>query len=175
MTKISTQDPNYDWAQKHIADFERYLAEQCRPYFEEVAAEDSSKFMAPMWWSVGYVILRGLADKQSVSADDTDTLIDRAMLLLELLTHSQHLAFHEIRQKFILPMAKALNIERDNDAINRHILKSIAFIVFSLRDGETLTIPALTGPDGITLKREGARKVRVPSIAKDVQIQDAVP
>lgn len=175
MRTKSTQDPNYDWAQKHIADFERYLAEQCQPYFEEVAAEDSSKFMAPMWWSVGYVILRGLADRQSVSADDTDTLIDRAMLLLKLLTHSQHLVFHEIRQKFILPMARALNIERDNDAINQHILKSIAFIVFSLQDGETLTVPDLTGPDGITLKRERAGKVQVPSTAKDVQIQDAAP
>ena len=129
--------------------------------------------MAPMWWSVGYVILRGLADRQSVSADDTDTLIDRAMLLLELLTYSESVAFHEIRQKFILPMAKALNIETDNDAINRHILKSIAFIVFSLRDGETLTIPALTGPDGITLKREGAGKLHAPSVTENKQIQNA--
>ena len=91
-----------------------------------------------MWWSVGYVILRGMADKQSVSADDTDTLIDRAVLLLELLTYSQHPIFHEIRQKFVLPMATELNIDEDNDAINQHILKSIAFVVFSLRDGENL-------------------------------------
>ena len=154
MAKTGKQDPNYDWAQKHIADFERYLTEQCQPYFEEVAAEDSSKFMAPMWWSVGYVILRGMADNQSISADDPDTLIDRSMLLLELLTYSQHPVFHEIRKRFVLPMAQALNIDKDNDGINQHILKSVAFIVFSLQDGETLTVPNLTGPDGITLKRE---------------------
>lgn len=175
MAKTGTQDPNYDWAQKHIADFERYLTEQCQPYFEEVAAEDSSKFMAPMWWSVGYVILRGMADNQSISADDTDTLIDRSMLLLDLLTHSRHLVFHEIRQKFVLPMAQALNVDKDNDAINQHILKSIAFVVFSLQDGETLTVPDLTGTDGITLKREGTGKARAPSTAEDRQIQDAAP
>ena len=175
MAKTGTQDSNYDWAQKHIADFERYLAEQCQPYFEEVAAEDSSKFMAPMWWSVGYVILRGMADKQSISADDTDTLIDRSMLLLELLTHSQHPVFHEVRQKFVLPMAKALKIDKDNDAINQHILKSVAFVVFSLRDGETLAVPDLTGTDGITLKRERVGNTHVHSTAEDRQIQDAVP
>ena len=175
MGKIGKSDPNYDWAEKHITDFERYLAEQCQPYFEEVAAEDSSKFMAPMWWSVGYVILRGMADKQSIPADDTDTLIDRAMLLLQLLTHSQHLVFHEIRQKFVLPMAKALKIDKDNDAINQHILKSIAFIVFSLEDGETLTVPALSGPDGITLTREGTANARVTSTARERQIQNAAP
>ena len=173
MGKIGKPDPNYDWAEKHITDFERYLAEQCQPYFEEVAAEDSSKFMAPMWWSVGYVILRGMADKQSVSADDTDTLIDRAVLLLELLTYSQHPIFDEIRQKFVLPMASKLNIDEDNDAINQHILKSIAFVVFSLRDGETLTVPDLTSPDGITLKREGAVNARASSTAQDKQIQEA--
>ena len=42
MGKIGKSDPNYDWAKKHITDFERYLTEQCHPYFEEVAAEDSS-------------------------------------------------------------------------------------------------------------------------------------
>jgi hypothetical protein len=173
MGKISKSDPNYDWAEKYITDFERYLSEQCQPYFEEVAAEDSSKFMAPMWWSVGYVILRGMADKQSVSADDTDTLIDKAVLLLELLTYSQQPIFHEIRQKFVLPMARELNIDEDNDAINQHILKSIAFVVFSLRDGETLTVPDLTGPDGITLKREGVVNARASSTAEDRQIQDA--
>lgn len=169
MAKTGKQDPNYDWAQKHIVDFERYLAEQCQPYFEEVAAEDSSKFMAPMWWSVGYVILRGMADKQSVSADDTDTLIDRAMLLLDLLTHSQHPVFHEIRENFVLPMAKALKIDKDNDAVNQHILKSVAFIVFRLQDGETLTIPALTGSDGIMLKREGIVKARAACTSEDRQ------
>lgn len=175
MGKKGTQDPNYDWAQRYITDFERYLAEQCQPYFEEVAAEDSSKFMAPMWWSVGYVILRGLTDKESVSADDTDTLIDRSMLLLELLTHSQHPVFHEILQRFVLPMARALNIEKDNEAINEQILKHIAFIVHSLRDGEILSVPDLTGPDGITLKRERVGNTHVHSTAKDRQIQDAVP
>ena len=173
MAKTGKPDPNYDWAEKHITDFERYLAKQCQPYFEEVAAEDSSKFMAPMWWSVGYVILRGLTDKQSVSANDTDTLIDRSMLLLELLTHNQSPIFYEILQGFVLPMAKALNIDKDNDAINQHILKSIAFIVFSLQDGETLTVPDLSGPDGITLKREGAANARAASTAEDRQIQDA--
>ena len=39
MAKTGKPDPNYDWAEKHITDFERYLAEQCQPYFEEVAAE----------------------------------------------------------------------------------------------------------------------------------------
>lgn len=175
MAKTGTQDSNYDWAQKHIADFERYLTEQCQPYFEEVAAEDSSKFMAPMWWSVGYVILRGMADNQSISADDTDTLIDRSMLLLELLTYSQHPVFHEIRKRFVLPMAQALNIDKDNDGINQHILKSVAFIVFSLQDGETLTVPDLTGPDGITLKRERVGNAHAHSTAKDRQIQDVVP
>ena len=129
--------------------------------------------MAPMWWSVGYVILRGIVDKQSISADDTETLIDRAMLLLQLLTHSQHPVFYEIRQKFVLPMAKALKIDKDNEAINQHILKSIAFIVFSLQDGETLTVPDLTGPDGIILKREGTANARASSTAEDRQIQDA--
>lgn len=175
MAKIDKPDPNYDWAQKHIADFERYLSEQCQPYFEEVAAEDSSKFMAPMWWSVGYVILRGMADNQSISADDTDTLIDRSMLLLELLTYSQHPVFHEIRQQFVLPMAKALKIDADNDAVNQRILKSIAFVVFSLQDGETLTVPDLIGPDGITLKREGADSARATSTTRDGQIQNAAP
>lgn len=175
MAKIGKPDPNYDWAQKHIADFERYLMEQCQPYFKEVAAEDSSKFMAPMWWSVGYVILRGMADNQSISADDTDTLIDRSMLLLELLTHSQHPVFHEIRQKFVLPMARALKIDQDNDAINQHILKSVAFVVFSLRDGETLAVPDLTGPDGIALKREGVANARATSTTRDGQIQNAAP
>ena len=175
MAKPGTQDSNFDWAQKHIADFERYLMEQCQPYFEEVAAEDSSKFMAPMWWSVGYVILRGMTDNQSISADDTDTLIDRSMLLLELLTYSQHPVFHEIRKRFVLPMAQALNIDQDNDAINQHILKSVAFIVFSLQDGEILTVPDLTGTDGVTLKRERVGNTRAHSTAKDRQIQDAVP
>lgn len=175
MAKTDTQDPNYDWAQKHSADFIRYLIEQCQPYFEEIATEESSKFMAPMWWSVGYVILRGMADNQSISADDTDTLIDRSMLLLELLTHSQHPVFHEIRQKFVLPMAKALKIDQDNDAINQHILKSVAFVVFSLRDGETLAVPDLTGPDGITLKREGVANARSTSMTEGRQIQNAAP
>lgn len=175
MTQTSKHDPNYDWAQKHIADFERYLTEQCQPYFEEVAAEDSSKFMAPMWWSVGYVVLRGMADNQSISADDTDTLIDRSMLLLKLLTYSQHPIFHEIRKRFVLPMAQALNIDKNNNAINQHILKSVAFIVFSLQNGETLTVPDLTGPDGIILKREGASKVPTPSSAENRQMQDAAP
>ena len=175
MAKTGTQNSNYDWAQKHIADFERYLTEQCQPYFEEVVAEDSSKFMAPMWWSVGYVILRGMADNQSISADDTDTLIDRSMLLLELLTYSQHPVFHEIRKRFVLPMAQALNIDKDNDGINQHILKSVAFIVFSLQDGETLTVPDLTGTHGITLKRERVGKTHAHSTVEDRQIQDAVP
>ena len=175
MAKTKKQDPNHDWAKKHIADFERYLAEQCQPYFEEVAAEDASKFMAPMWWSVGYVIQRCLADNQSVFSDDTETLVDRAMLLLELLTYSQHPVFHEIQQRFVLPMAKALNIDKDNDAINQHILKSIAFIVFSLQDGKTLTVPDLTGPDGITLKREEAANASTASTAQNKQMQRAAP
>ena len=108
-----------------------------------------------------------------VPADDTDTLIDRSMLLLELLTHNQSPIFYEILQGFVLPVAKALNIDKDNDAINQHILKSIAFIVFSLQDGETLTVPDLSGPDGITLKREGAANARAASTAEDRQIQDA--
>ena len=175
MAKTGKPDPNYDWAEKHITDFERYLAKQCQPYFEEVAAEDSSKFMAPMWWSVGYVILRGLTDKQSVSANDTDTLIDRSMLLLELLTHNQSPIFYEILQGFVLPMARTLGIERDNEAINEQIIKRIAFIVYSLRDGEILSVPDLTGPDGITLKREGAINARAPSTTEDKQIQAAAP
>lgn len=175
MTQTNKHDSNYGWARKHVADFERYLTEQCQPYFEEVAAEDSSKFMAPMWWSVGYVILRGIADKQSISADDTDTLIDRSMLLLELLTHGQHPVFHEIRQKFILPMAKALRIDEDNDAINQHILKSIAFVVFRLQDDETLTVPDLTGPDGITLKRERTANAHATSVDRNRQIHETVP
>ena len=175
MPKIGKPDPNYDWAEKHITDFERYLVEQCQPYFEEAAAEDSSKFMAPMWWSVGYVILRGIADKKSIRADDTDTLIDRAMLLLQLLTHSQHLVFHKIRQKFVLPMAKALKIDENNDAINQYILKNIAFIVFRLQDGETLTVPALSGPDEIILKREETANARATSTTRDGQMQNVAP
>ena len=175
MTQTNTHDSNYVWAQEHIADFERYLAEQCQPYFKEVVAEDSSKFMAPMWWSVGYVILRGMADKQSVSADDTDTLIDRAMLLLELLTHSQHPIFQEILQGFVLPMAETLNIEKNNDAINEHILMSIAFVVHKLKEGETLSVPDLTGPDGITIKREEIVNAHVTSTTVDRQIQGTAP
>lgn len=169
MTQNKKHKANYKWAKKHITDFERYLAEQCQPYFEEVAAEESSQFMAPMWWSVGYVILRGMADKKSVSADDTDTLIDRAMLLLELLTHSEHPIFHEILQIFVLPMVEALNIEKNNDAINEHILKSIAFIAHKLKEGETLSIPDLTGPDGIIIKREDA--ANAASTTEDRQTQ----
>ena len=74
MAKTGKPDPNYDWAEKHITDFERYLAKQCQPYFEEVAAEDSSKFMAPMWWSVGYVILRGHGRQAIQSPRTTLTL-----------------------------------------------------------------------------------------------------
>ena len=169
MARIGTQDPNYDWAQKHIADFERYLTEQCQPYFEEVAAKDTSKFMAPMWWSVGYVILRGPADKQSVSPDDTDTLIDRAMLLLDLLPERQHPVFHEIRDRFVLPMAKSLKIHKDNGAVNQHIFKRIVFVVYRLRDGETLTVPAITGSGEILIERQGAAPT-----AEDNQIQGAV-
>ena len=175
MTQTNTHYSNYNWAKARITDFERYLAEQCQPYFKEVAAEDSSKFMAPMWWSVGYVILRGMADKQSVSADDTETLIDRAMLLLELLTHSQHPIFHEILQGFVLPMAETLNIDKDNDAINEHILNSIAFVVYKLKEGETLSVPDLTGTGGITIKREGVVNAHVASTAEDRHIQGAVP
>ncbi len=173
MTQNKKHKANLKWAEKHIADFERYLAEQCQPYFKEVTAKDSSKFTAPMWWSVGYVILRGMADKKSVSADDTDTLIDRAMLLLELLTHSQHPIFNEILQEFVLPMAKALNIDKDNDAINEHIFKSIAFIAHKLKEGETLSIPDLTGPDGIIIKREETANADAASTTEDGQTQGA--
>ena len=158
-----------------MTDFERYLAEQCKPYFEENASEDTSQFMAPMWWSVGYVILRGMADKKSVSPDDTDTLIDRAMLLLELLTHSQHPIFNEILDKFVLPMAKELNIEKDNDAINEHIFKCIAYIVHKLKEGETLSVPALTGPDGIMLQREDPDHTPPTSASKNRSRQKAAP
>lgn len=160
MAQNKTHKANLKWAENHIADFERYLAEQCQPHFKEFAAEDASKCIAPMWWSVGYVILRGMADKKSVSPDDTDTLIDRAMLLLELLTHSQHPIFNEVLQIFVLPMVEALNIDKNNDAINEHIFKSIAFIAHKLKEGETLSVPALTGPDGIMLKREGATDIK---------------
>lgn len=152
MVKLDTQDANYRWATEHLADFERYLVEQCQPYFDVVSADDSSKFMAPMWWSVGYVIQRGLEEKPPICPDDTETLIDRAMLLLELLTHSSHPIFPEIRQRFVLPMAQALGLEKNNEAVNEQILKSIAFVVFGLRDGETLTVPELTGPRVTTLK-----------------------
>lgn len=154
MTQNRKHKANIKWAEKHIADFEHYLAEQCQPYFEEIASEETSRFMAPMWWSVGYVILRGMAEKKSVSPDDTDTLIDRSMLLLELLTHSQHAIFKEVLQKFVLPMAESLNIEKDNDAINEHIFKCIIHIGNKLKEGETLTVPALSGPDSILIQRE---------------------
>lgn len=175
MTQNKTHKINYKWAKKHISDFERYLAEQCQPYFEEVASEESSQFMAPMWWSVGYVILRSMADKQSVSADDTDILIDKAMLLLELLTYSQHPIFQEILHKFVLPVAETLNIDKDNDAINEHILRNIAFIVYKLKEGETLSVPDLTGPGGIILKRAGVANIHVASTVEDKQIQGATP
>ena len=155
MPQTNENDPNYDWAQKHMADFERYLEEQCQPYFKDVTAEDSSKFMAPMWWSVGYVIQRGLADDQSIPPDDTETLIDRSMLLLMLLTQRRSTIFPKIRYQFILPMAKALNIDKDNEAINEHILKSIAAVVLHLQDGKTLTVPDLTEPCGTTLEIGG--------------------
>ncbi len=175
MTQNRKHKSNYKWAKKHIADFERYLSEQCQPHFEKIASEDSSKFMAPMWWSVGYVILRGMADKKSVSADDTDKLTDRAMLLLELLTHSEHPIFHEILQTFVLPMAKALNIDQDNDAINEHIFKSIAFIAHKLKEGETLSVPELNGPDGIIIKREETANADAASPTEDKQIQGTAP
>lgn len=175
MTKTNTHESNHKWAKKYITDFERYLSEQCQPHFKKVAAEDSSKFMAPMWWSIGYVILRGMADKQSVSVDDTDTLIDRAMLLLELLTHSQHPIFHEILQEFVLPMAEAKNIDKDNDAINEHILKSIAFVVHKLKEGEYLFVPDLTSLDGIMIKREETVNIHAASTTEDSQIQGVAP
>ena len=174
MEKTGKPDPNYDWAEKHIADFERYLTEQCQPYFEEVSAEDSSKFMAPMWWSVGYVIQRCLADDQSVSPDDTETLTDRAMLLLMLLTQRRSAIFPKIRYQFVLPMAKALNIDKDNETINEHILKSIAFTVLSLQDGETLTVPDLTQPSEIILKRQGTTTRPMTSKTETRQIQGNV-
>ena len=152
MAQADTRGDNYRWATEHLADFERYLAEQCLPHFDVVSADDSSKFMAPMWWCVGYVIQCGLEEKPPICPDDTENLIDRAMLLLELLTHSSHPIFPEIRQRFVLPMAKALEIDKNNEAVNEQILKSVAFIVFSLRDGETLTVPELTGPRVTTLK-----------------------
>lgn len=152
MAQADVQDANYRWATEHLADFERYLTEQCQPYFDVVSAEDSSKFMAPMWWGVGYVIQRGLEEKPPICPDDTETLIDRAMLLLALLTHNSHSIFPEIQQRFVLPMAKALGIDKNNEAVNEQILKSVAFVVFSLRDGETLTVPELTGPRVTTLK-----------------------
>lgn len=152
MAQADTRGDNYRWATEHLADFERYLAEQCRPHFDVVSADDSSKFMAPMWWCVGYVIQRGLEEKPPICPDDTETLIDRAMLLLELLTHSSHPIFPEIRQRFVLPMAKALEIDKSNETVNEQILKSVAFVVFSLRDGKTLTVPELTGPRVTTLK-----------------------
>lgn len=139
MTRNEAHKANYKWAKKHIADFERYFAEQCLSYFKKVAAEEAAQFMAPMWWSVGYVIQRGMADKKSVPPDDTDTLIDRAMLLLELLTHSQHPIFNEILDRFVLPMAKELNIDKDNNAINEHIFKSIAFIVHNSKRGNFIS------------------------------------
>ena len=175
MTRNKAHKANYKWAKKHIADFERYLAEQCLPYFEKVAAEEAAQFMAPMWWSVGYVIQRGMADKKSVSPDDTDTLIDRAMLLLELLTHSQHPIFNEILDRFVLPMAKELNIDKDNDAINEHIIKSIAYIVYKLKEGETLSVPELNGPDGIMLKREDAANADAASTTENRQAQETTP
>lgn len=162
---------NLKWAENQIDDFLRYLAEQCQPYFEEIASDDASKFMAPMWWSVGYVILRGMADKKSVSPDDTDTLIDRSMLLLELLTHSQHPIFNEILDRFVIPMAKELNIDKDNDAINEHLIKSIAYIVHKLKEGETLSVPALTGADGIILKRAETVNADAASTTEDRQPQ----
>lgn len=171
MIRKKAHKSNYKWAKKHIADFERYLAEQCQPCFEKVAAQESSKFMAPMWWSVGYVIQRGMADKKSVSADDLETLTDRAMLLLELLTHSQHPIFQEILQTFVLPMAKALGIDKDNDAINEHILKSIVFTAYKLKEGVTLSVPELNGPDGITLKRVGVVNAHAPATSDDLQTQ----
>ena len=85
MAKTSKQDPNYDWAKKHIADFERYLEEQCQPYFEEVSVEDSSKFMAPMWWSVGYVILRGKMNLIELIKEKTLWLIGAVLITIPLL------------------------------------------------------------------------------------------
>lgn len=152
MAQAGTPGNNYRWATEHLTDFERYLAEQCRPHFDVVSADDSSKFMAPMWWCVGYVIQCGLEEKPPICPDDTETLIDRAMLLLELLTRSSHPIFPEIRQRFVLPMAKALEIDKSNETVNGQILKSVAFVVFSLRDGKTLTVPELTGPRVTTLK-----------------------
>ncbi len=173
MTQKRKHKANLKWAENQIDDFLSYLAEQCQPYFEEIASDDASKFMAPMWWSVGYVILRGMADKKTVSPDDTDTLIDRSMLLLELLTHSQHPIFNEILDRFVLPMAKELKIAKDNDAINEHIFKCIAFIANKLKEGETLSVPALTGPDGILIKRE--QTADAVSTTEDRHVQGVTP
>ncbi len=145
MTQNNAQDLNYNWAQEHMRDFERYLTEQCKPYFQAVSTEDSSKFMAPMWWSVGYVIQRCIADSQPIDPKDTETLIDRAMLLLMLLTHSKNPIFSQIRYQFVLPMAKALKVSTENEAINEKIFEGIAFTVLSLQNGKTLTVPDLTG------------------------------
>lgn len=152
MSQNNAQDPNYDWAQEHMDDFERYLTEQCKPYFQSVSTEDSSKFMAPMWWSVGYVIQRCIADNQPIDPADTDTLIDKAMLLLMLLTHSDNPIFSQIRHQFVLPMAKVLEVSTDNKAINEKIFEGIAFTVLSLQNGKTLTVPDLTGSGQTTLE-----------------------
>ena len=152
MTQNNAQDPNYDWAQEHMDDFERYLTEQCKPYFESVSTEDSSKFMAPVWWSVGYVIQRCITDNQPIDPADTDTLIDRAMLLLMLLTHSDNSIFYQIRHQFVLPMAKTLEVSTDNEAINKKIFEGIVFTVLSLQNENTLTVPDLTRSGQTTLE-----------------------
>ena len=152
MTQTNAQDPNYDWAQEHMVDFERYLTEQCKPNFQSVSAEDSSKFMAPMWWSVGYVIQRCLIDNKPVNPADADTLIDRAMLLLMLLTHSKNPIFFQLQDQFVLPMAKALKVSTDNKAINEKIYEGIVFTVHSLQNGKTLTVPDLTRSGHTTLE-----------------------
>ena len=175
MTQKRKHKANLKWAKKHMTDFERYLAEQCQPYFEEFASDDTSKYVAPMCWTVGYVILQDMADKKSVSPDNTDTLIHRAMLLLELLTQSQHPIFNEILDKFVLPMAKELNIDKDNDAINEHIFKSIAYIVHKLKEGETLLVPDLTGPDGIMIKIEDTANTDAATTEENRQAQETTP
>lgn len=151
MRQTKTEDPNNEWAEVHIVDFERYLTEQCQPYFEDVLTQEFSKYMAPMWWSVGYVIQRSIADNVPVNPDDIETLIDRSMLLLMLLTYSENPIFPEILYKFVDPMAQELKIVSDNDAINDEIYKRIGFIVLRLQDGETLTVPDLTESNEITL------------------------
>lgn len=152
MPENNTEDPDYQWAEVHAADFERYLREQCRPDFEGSLADEYIRLVAPMLWTVSYVIQRTTKDNGPVNTDDSEMLIERSIALFGHITRRKNPIFIEILNKFLVPMAEAMNIVRDSRAITDDICRKIGHIVQLLQDGETCFIKHLTESGYITLE-----------------------